>query len=448
MAAPLRPYQAQMVADAREAYKAGKRSILLVLPTGGGKTRTGGEFVLSSVAKGKRVLWLAHRKELILQARERLQADGIGGVSVVSAQIPHLYNQFSHVQVASLQTLLARNIRPQADLVVFDEAHHYVASEWHQFAQQYSHATVVGLTATPQRSDGTGLGLLFDTIVAGPSIKELTSQGFLVPCDVWAPSKQLKGLAQAPHESWNTIGQRRPAIVFCRSVKHAEEVTADFKTIGAQVAMIDGKTPPFLRDKALKSFQCGLLDVLVNVFVLTEGFDAPRAEVCILARGCENVGTFLQMVGRVLRPAPGKSRALLIDLPGASWHPDIGLPDEEREYKLDGSGIVSKQKTPFRQCLSCGHLSPSGAQECDSCGAVFPAPELVPQVKGAKLEKVDRVQFTRERAVQYIQALERIRSEKNYKPGWVPVQFKIKFGSYPHDFGLDVPVSFLPYQPF
>ena len=129
MAAPLRPYQAQMVADAREAYKAGKRSILLVLPTGGGKTRTGGEFVLSSVAKGKRVLWLAHRKELILQARERLQADGIGGVSVVSAQIPHLYNQFSPVQVASLQTLLARNIRPQADLVVFDEAHHYVASK-------------------------------------------------------------------------------------------------------------------------------------------------------------------------------------------------------------------------------------------------------------------------------------------------------------------------------
>lgn len=428
--APLRPYQARLVEEARAAYRGGARAILIVLPTGGGKTRVGGEFVLSAVARERRVLWLAHRRELVEQAYRRLRADGLEDVSVIAAPLPHLYRPGAAVQVASLQTLTARGALPEADLVIFDEAHHYVAADWHSFATHYAHAARLGLTATPQRADGTPLGNLFEQLVVGATIHELQDEGFLVPCDVIAPERNLKSdLAQDPVAAWQQHAQGRATVVFCRNVAHGEEVTEAFKAAGARAAFIDGETPAVLRKRALDSFQEGQLAVLVNVYVLTEGWDAPRAEVCMLARSCGSAGTFLQMVGRVLRPAPGKSRALLLDLSGVvHLH---GLPDDDREYSLGGDGIQAKKKLPsLRQCPSCGRVTRPTGKVC-ACGYVWPSPEG-PSITGDNLKPWGAIASPEQKAI-YLDELQHIARERGYKPGWVGHRFRERFGHFPRE---------------
>lgn len=428
--APLRPYQARLVEDARAVYRGGARAILIVLPTGGGKTRVGGEFVMASVARGRRVLWLAHRRELVGQAARRLRTDGLENVSVIAAPLPHLYRADAVVQVASLQTLTARGALPEADLVIFDEAHHYVAADWHEFAAHYAHATRLGLTATPERADGTPLGNLFDGLVVGATIHELQDEGFLVPCDVIAPERNLKSdLAQDPVDAWQRHARGRSTVVFCRNVAHGEEVTRAFQAAGARAAFVDGETPTILRKRALDGFQEGQIDVLVNVYVLTEGWDAPRAEVCLLARSCGSSGTFLQMVGRVLRPAPGKERALLLDLSGVvHLH---GLPDDDREYSLEGKGIkASKKLASLSQCPSCGCVSRPTGNVCP-CGYIRPAPEG-PSITGDDLKPWGAIASPEQKAV-YLDELQHIARERGYKAGWVGHRFRERFGHFPRE---------------
>lgn len=423
--APLRPYQARLVEETRAAYRDGGRAILIVLPTGGGKTRVGGEFVLSAVARGRRVLWLAHRRELVEQAYMRLRADGLEDISVIAATARHLHRAGAAVQVASLQTLTARGDLPEADLVIFDEAHHYVAADWHEFATHYAPAARLGLTATPQRSDGTPLGNLFDRLVVGATIQELQGEGFLVPCDVIAPEHNLKSnVAQDPVSAWQQHAQGKSTVVFCRNVAHGEEVAEAFKAAGARAAFIDNKTPVILRKRALDNFQEGHLDVLVNVFVLTEGWDAPRAEVCILARSCGSAGMFLQIVGRVLRPAPGKERALLLDLSGAvHLH---GLPDDDREYSLDGKGIRAKKKASLRQCRLCGRIGRPTDAVC-ACGFAWPLPEP-PSVTGdaIRIYKGDEKRL-------YLQELRQMAILQGFKQGWIGHRFRERFGHWPRE---------------
>ena len=190
----LRPYQQQGIDAAKQAYRGGARAILAVCPTGGGKTRIGVEFVKGALRKGGNVIWLAHREELLTQARDRLIADGIDRVGLIASG-QRTVN--ARVQVASVQTLAARMNKglPPASVVVFDEAHHFVAAQWGAVAAAYKDSTILGLTATPQRGDGRPLGDLFDHLVPISSVKELqatidpvTGRAVLVPCVIWRPS--------------------------------------------------------------------------------------------------------------------------------------------------------------------------------------------------------------------------------------------------------------------
>lgn len=426
--APLRCYQQKIVESARAEYRQGRRAILVVLPTGGGKTRVGAEFVLGAVARGRRVLWLAHRRELVLQAYERIRRDGVENIGVVAASARHLARPSAPVQVASLQTLVAREAAPPADLVIFDEAHHYVAADWRQFADRYAGAARLGLTATPVRSDGAPLGDIFDGLVVGATIAQLVGEGFLVPCETIAPPRNLKqDLAQDPVEAWRAFGRGRSTVVFAKNVTHGKDLTAALAAAGARARFVDGETPAVLREQALRAFGQGSLDVIVNVFVLTEGWDAPRADVCILARSCGSPGTFLQMVGRVLRPAPGKEKATLVDLSGAvHLH---GLPEDERSYSLSGKGMArAAQLPPLRTCMMCGCTFRS-APRCPRCGTLMAEPKRV-RITGDKLERVTTVDRAgREREV--FARLLKIQQEKGYRPGWVSKVFEAKFGHRP-----------------
>jgi DNA repair protein RadD len=403
---PLYPFQATAVSAVREAWATSRR-VLLVSPTGSGKTRMGVACVLEAVAEGRQVLWMAPRRELVTQALERLRAEGLGEIGILAAGIEDPAPN-ARVRVASLQTLLRRDVAPESGLVVCDEAHHYVSEEWGAYVRRHGDARVLGLTATPERGDGRPLGDLFERLVVAAQSSELIARGVLVPCDVLAPKKGLgHKIARAPVEAWKEHANRRPTIVFCKNRTHALAVTREFQRERARVAFVSAMTPRAERARVLAAFKAGAIDVLVNVFLLVEGWDAPIAEVCLLARRCETIGTYTQIVGRILRPSPGKDRAMVIDLAGAVHR--NGHPDADREYSLEGSrGILWPPKGP-------------GPGQDDSCYERDPFPKIT----GDELVRIERARFME---------LVREAIERNMPAGWAAEQYRAK-ARYPisHD---------------
>lgn len=361
----LRAYQKDAIDRCRSEFKAGRKRVVLVIPTGGGKTLIGSEVVRLAVARKHRVLWLAHRTELIEQAAVALHRRGIhAGAIAASAAAP--IDRTAPVQVASVQTLLARDIRPEAQLVVWDECHHASegAAEWVKLLEAYPAAPVLGLTATPERGDGSGLAPLFDGLVVGETVRRLTMDGWLVPCDVFAPERMLESgqLAKHPLAAYQEHAPGSQAILFARSVEEAERYAEEFIKANVSARCIHAGTPEDDRRAALEAFRARALRVLTNVYVLTEGTDLPTAQTCILARGASTAGIYLQMVGRVLRPADGKGRAILLDLRGVSrLH---GPPEDERVFSLEGRAIARALQT---YCPVCGVLRQAGAA-CEGCG--------------------------------------------------------------------------------
>jgi len=365
----LRPYQEQAIVHIRNAMRTSKR-IVLVLPTGTGKTRVAAEIIRMSVAKGKRVVFLAHRIELIAQTARTLRGLGLD-CGIISASSTEPENSKARIQVASVQTLIARGLEatPDADLIIADECHHMAesAEEWSSLLYRWQSAYVVGLTATPERGDGTGLAPIFDSLVLGLSVREATEGGHLVPCDVIGPDHQLNSgeLAQPPLEAYLEHGGERQGFLFARNVSEAQKYDAEFNARGISCRCIHANTPAAERAMALSDFRAGRVRILSNVYVMTEGIDLPMSSVCILARGAGSAGIYLQMVGRILRIHPGKRDALLIDLSGAThqW----GAPDDDREFKLDGMAIIGV-KNKERICAVCTIILPATGYPCPQCG--------------------------------------------------------------------------------
>ena len=256
---------------------------------------------------------------------------------------------------------------------------------------------MLGLTATPERGDGTGLAPLFTSLVVGVTVRALTTAGHLVPCEVIRPERWLKEggapgnpLAQRPLDAWRAHGmngrEARQGFLFCASVEEAETFAREFCDAGIRAVAISANTHADERAAALDAFRAGTVRVLVNVFVFTEGTDLPMAEVCCLASSPGTAGGYLQRVGRVLRTSPGKTGALLIDLPGISHlH---GMPEDERVYKLTGKGIV----VAGRVCKVCG--SPVDEYPCAACG-YMPEPTEPGGVGESEITNDPLVKFAR-----------------------------------------------------
>ena len=208
---------------------------------------------------------------------DRLEALGLRvGMILAGARA----DDAAEVQLASVQTITARQAVPPADLLVWDEAHHCAAETYRAIAARYPDAWHLGLTATPMRADGAGLGDAFDALVVGATVAELTRDGYLAPCDALAPVAEVKGIAQDPVEAVRAHAPDRRVVVFQRSVEYSRDCCARG---GPRWAHVDGKTPAGERAATLERFARGELDVLSNVFVLTEGWDCPAADVVVLA---------------------------------------------------------------------------------------------------------------------------------------------------------------------
>jgi superfamily II DNA or RNA helicase len=454
----LRDYQNGAVRDVRAAYANGCRAPLLTLPTGGGKTVIFSYIAERAGAKGNRVLILVHRRELLRQTSRTLDDFGVAhGMIAAGMSMDH----HQHVQIASVQTLVRRleRLRWAPDLVVVDEAHHTTAkTTWGQVLAHYPEAKILGVTATPQRLDGQGLGVtaggLFDRLIVGPTVAELTAAGHLSPAVVFAPRTMVdlssihtragdfaqNEVAEAmdkPTITGDAVAHYRqhcpgePAIAFCASVAHAEHVAASFQAAGFNAASIDGGMDSDLRAQHVADLGAGRLQVLTSCEIISEGVDIPVVSAAILLRPTQSLGLYLQQVGRVLRPAPGKTRAVILDHVGNCFR--HGLPDDDREWSLAGRDKAARKTddaAPVRQCSNCFHVH-RPAPVCPRCGFQYPVQSREVEEVAGELEQVDVVairaqqkdQIKKARTLEEFEAIGRARG---YKPGWAWFMFNSK----------------------
>jgi superfamily II DNA or RNA helicase len=381
-------------------------------------------------------------------------------------------NQMARVQIASVQTLSSRCFRggmdlPTADLVAVDEAHHVRARTYRQILDRYPEARIIGLTATPCRRDGRGLGSTFEEMIEGPQVAELIDGGYLVGTVVYAPSApDLKGVHTRQGDyveselaervdrpelvgdivsHWLRLAGRCKTIVFATSVGHSRHIEDSFNAIGVKVAHIDGSTPKDQRDEILAQLAQGVLELVTNCQVLTEGFDLPDVGCIVLARPTKSMGLYRQMIGRGLRPAPDKQQLLVLDHSGATFRhgfvddPVVWFLDEDRRAESPEQEARSSAPTTCEllTCSECSAVRMAG-NPCPQCGHM-------PKRRGEHLDVIDgdlaRVDrrgrlhprdWTPEMKRDFQQQLLGIAMQRGYKPGWAAHKFKERFGHWPH----------------
>ncbi|MCF7994763.1 MAG: DEAD/DEAH box helicase [Chromatiaceae bacterium] len=379
-----RGYQLGAINTSRTKIAQGIRRVLLNAPTGAGKTVIAAGVVQMAVEKGKRILFLAHRRELIEQTIDKLVAAGVLNFGVIMAG-NRLNNADAPVQVASIQTLMRREL-PPADLIIVDEAHRAASRSYLNIIANYPKAAVLGLTATPERLDGKGLDDIFQDMVVVETVPNLIGQGFLIKPDCYVgPTGDLTGvktkrgdydeaqLAEAMDRpklvgdiitTWKRLARGKKTVVFASSVEHAKHIAQEFFSAGVPSAWISGETPKARREAVIADWRSGALSVVANCQILTEGFDFPELECCILARPTQSISMYLQCVGRIMRPAEGKTGALVLDHAGCCVA--HGPPHIHREWTLEGMAKKRKEKD-----------GADSVRVCDACQMAFePEPSL------------------------------------------------------------------------
>lgn len=439
----LRPYQTRDHGAIRAAL-ARHRSLVYVSPTGSGKTSVTCKMIEEDVAAGLRVGFIAHRKELIDQCSNRLNDQKIAHGIIMRGHGA----EYGHaVQVASIQTLVRRDA-PALDSLYIDEAHHAAAGSYQRVVSAYPDlVALVGLTATPCRLDGSGLGC-FETMVIGSGARELTADGWLVPSKVYAPSRpdlggvhtragdyiaaELQAAMDKPKltgdivQHWLKLANGMTTVCFAAGVEHSKKVVAEFVANGVPAAHLDADTPKDERERILNDLEQKRLLVVSNCGILTEGWDCPSVACIILARPTKSLSLYLQMVGRCLRPYPGKTYCLILDHAGATLR--HGFAIEDREWTLEGVTKAKKAKDEspsVRLCLNCYNVFESVLVACPECHWVAPAkPREVKAEGGDLVELSPTYNIKKLSKVPAIKHLQQIAALMQYKPGWVFYQLQ------------------------
>jgi superfamily II DNA or RNA helicase len=459
----LHAFQQAAVAEIERHIAEGRRRILLVAPTGSGKTVIASELIRLFIAQYRTVLFLAHRREIIEQTGRKLTDNSVRHGIIMAGVSPR---PMESVQVASIDTLHVRGVRssamalPPADLVVFDEAHRARGRTREHLISLYPDAILLGMTATPCRGDGRGLGNVFDYMVEAPQVAELIVGGYLVKSRVYAPvNPDLRGVRtqQGDYvisqlagrmntvglvgdlvEHWHKYGENRRTIAFGVDVAHSVAIRDQFLNAGVRAEHLDGNTQILERESILARLATGETRVVSNCAVLIEGWDCPPVGCCILARPTKQMGLFRQMVGRVLRPAEGKADAVILDHSGAVFR--HGLPEDHVDWTLDTD---RQAKNPAHEKRKDG-IEPK-LHECPSCSAIMVKPPCgncgwMPQPKARDIDFEDgelglvvggksrAQQYTTEQKIIWHRMLigEALRRGKN--PNWAFYLFRDKFG--------------------
>jgi len=424
----LRDYQRDLISNIAEALDAGRKRPLCQAPTGAGKTHIMAAITLAAPAD-RRVLILATRTRLVRQIHERLDAFDVRH-GVIAASLKQLRNYSSRIQIASMATLYRRAIvnqhipLPAADVVIFDEAHLAAADSPLKILSSYPGAILIGLTATPARKSGKSLATAFDCLILGPSVKDLTAVGVLVPTRIFnTPSvtaaqlralpkgkdndfkvDALEGLLNRPKligdvvSNWLRNANGKRTICFAVNKAHGAALCESFRQQGIAAELLTDADDEETRDEVIARLEAGTTRVVINCFLMSYGVDVPSVECIILARPTRSLTMYLQMVGRGLRASPGKQACIVID--HGHVVESLGLPQSEFDWTLDATRNVNAEtlkargsksaKEAMRTCSQCAAiwLTSEQGNTCPECGWA-PAPKAKPiAVQEADLEEL------------------------------------------------------------
>lgn len=420
-----RPYQQQLKNDIYSSWQQGYLHTLAVTPTGGGKSVVMSDIVQEGLYEAKRQAVIAHRNELVTQMSCHIAERGIqhrivgSDKTIAQAVRKHrkkfgcsFYNPSAPTTVVGVDTLMARSDSlgswaGQIDRWFCDEAHHLLReNKWGKAVAMMPRAQGLGVTATPCRADGQGLGAEFDGVfhnmVFGPTMRWLIENGYLSDYEIACPTSDMRVRDEDRGKSgdWSTqylkksareskiVGDvvenyikfalGRKAICFATDVETAGEIAAKFNAFGIRAAALSAKTPHDVREKYLDEFDIGALQVLVNVDLFDEGFDVPTCEVCIMARPTASLGKYRQMVGRVLRYVPGKVALIIDHVSNVVRHklPDHDLPWSLGRRDKRGKSTPDPEDIPLTICVNPSCVKPFARYMacCPYCGTTKPLP--------------------------------------------------------------------------
>ncbi|MBK5913781.1 DEAD/DEAH box helicase [Rhodocyclus purpureus] len=464
----LRPYQERGIQAMREAMAGGCRRVLFYCPTGGGKTVVAEAMITRFVERhpSKRVLFIANRKQLVAQASAHLTRAGIEH-GIMQGENTRFSGE--RVMVCSIDTIAMRGIPDDVALLIIDEAHAVAGSaKFKSLLFRYNAVPVVGLSATPF-SAGLGQhytelgGPLFERLVVGATIRELIDLGNLVDVECYAPSdpdltgvktqrgiggeldfneRQLAEAVDKPSlvgdvvNHWLRLAKGKPTVVFACNIAHSQHLTAAFNAAGVPAAHIDYHHDDEERAAILDAFNRREIMVLSNSALLAEGWDAPHAECMILARPTKSLIRFIQMAGRVLRPFPGKEKALLLDHSGSVVR--LGFPTDDLPLELDdgkprqSGGKQERKKSEPKPCPKCKFVRPAGVHVCPSC-EFAPQRQSDIEVEDGELVKLDRRKkpATKDAKQHVYSQLLFIEHQRKYRHGWAANQYRSIFEVWP-----------------
>jgi len=463
----LRPFQAAAIQSLRVGLKESYLRQMLYSPTGSGKTVMATGLVKGARLKGKRVAFLVNRVQLVEQTSATFRRYGISH-GVIQGE--NTRREYEHVLVCSIQTVAKRGL-PDVDFIVIDEAHAVAGSkDYRGIIETFAGKPVIGLSASPF-SKGLGKhydslkGPLFERMVIAASIGELIEDGYLVDCDIYAPSEpDMTGIKQVRNKfgeldwsdmdvgnaadkpeligdivsHWFKHAKNTPTVVFASNIAHSKHIVEQFCAAGIKAEHLDCYDDTEERRAILKRFENRETMIVSNSALLAEGWDAPFCETLILARPTKSLIRYLQMVGRVLRPYDGKERALVLDHSGTVKL--LGFPTDDLPLELDDGKPRSSQKqkkdgeseVPLpKACPSCSFMKPPRAHECPRCGfapekrsdVVHGEGELALVTKSKKAPKMEKQAF-------YSQLLA-ICAQKGYSEGWAAHAYREYFTVWP-----------------
>jgi superfamily II DNA or RNA helicase len=460
----LRPYQAAAVQSLRSSLAGGVVRQMLCSPTGSGKTEIGMALVKGAIAKRKRVAFLCNRVHLVEQTSRRFLRSGIKHGIIQGANTTRTYE---NVLVASIQTVARRGL-PDVDLLIIDEAHTVAGSkDYRNVIAMAKGVPVIGLSATPyakglgKHYDELG-GALFEQMIVAATIPELIADGFLVDCDVYAPSEpDMAGIKQSRNAfgemdysdadigratdkpeligdivtHWLKLAKGTPTVCFASNIAHSKHIVEQFLAAGVAAEHIDCYTEDDDRKAILQRIETGETLIISNVGILCEGWDFPACRTLILARPTRSLIRYIQMAGRVLRPHESKSRALILDHSGTVIR--LGFPTDEFPLELDDGkpkaatkAAEPRDKPLPKACAKCNYLKT--VHTCPVCGFATEKQSGV-EVQDGELVLLDKrkTKATKMDKQAFYSQLLAIASTKGYREGWISHKYREYFGVWP-----------------
>ena len=427
----LRPYQQDLINQTRREIASGKKSICVVLGCGGGKSVIQGMIAASATAKGNRVLFIVHRRELCQQITGTFRMCGV---------------DFNLCQICMVATLAHRldKTEPPA-LIITDEAHHALAATYRKIYEHFPDAIRLGFTATPCRLGSGGLGDVFDCLVEGVSTTWLIENHYLAPYRYFSIKLADVTGVRTSHGEYNQadiaalmeksriygstvdeyirLASGKRTIVYLASVEASKQTTAEFVNRGISAAHLDGATDKTTRAETIERFRNGEITVLCNVDLFGEGFDVPDCECVILVRPTKSLTLYIQQSMRSMRYKPDKT-ALIIDLVANVY--THGLPDEPRKWTLETKKRKKQNAVMVRECPECFAVVPLSAGECPECGYEFPMQERGGREQfDMEMKELDRAEILRGKPHDYwkqittFEDMREFQKAKKYKFAWV-----------------------------